>query len=93
VLSIGWAFGCAIYLNRSAERLRKVTLEKLRLVRWQDYGNNVKRPMLDELIAEIKGLKNGAFAPLSEQPFLRALLVPSGGFGLLAVVQRLLGIS
>jgi hypothetical protein len=29
---------------------------------------------------------------LSEQPFIRAILVPSGGLGLLAVGQRLLDI-
>ena len=49
--------------------------------------------MFDELIAEIRGLKKGAFAPLTEQPFIRAILYPSGGLGLLAVVQRLLNTS
>ncbi len=40
--------------------------------------------MFDELIAEIRGLKKGAFAPLTEQPFIRAVIYP-GGLGLLAV--------
>jgi hypothetical protein len=45
--------------------------------------------MLDELISEIRDLKDGAFAPLWEQPFIRAVLLPSGSLGLLAVAQRL----
>jgi hypothetical protein len=51
-----------------------------------------RRQTFDELIAEIRRLKKGAFAPLTEQPFIRAILYPSGGIGLLAVAQRLLGI-
>jgi hypothetical protein len=34
----------------------------------------------------------GAFAPLTEQLFVRAIVYPSGGIGLLAVAQRLLEI-
>jgi hypothetical protein len=49
----------------------------------------VKRKMVEELMVEIRGLRKGAFAPLSEQPFVRAVLFPSGGLGLIAVAQRL----
>ncbi len=45
--------------------------------------------MLGELIDEIRGLKKGAFAPLPEQPFIQAVMVPSGSVGLLAILQRL----
>jgi hypothetical protein len=44
-----------------------------------------KRQTFDKLIAEIRSLKKGAFAPLTEQPFIRAIIYPSGGLGLLAV--------
>ena len=40
-------------------------------------------------LAEMRDLKKGAFAPLSEQPFIHAILLPSGGLGLLAVALRL----
>ena len=49
----------------------------------------MRRKTFEELIDEIRRLKKGAFAPLSEQPFLRAVLFPSGGLGLIAVGQRL----
>ena len=55
-----------------------------------NYKKRIRTRMFDELISEIRGLKKGAFAPLSEQPFVRAIILPSGGLGLIAVVQRLL---
>ena len=56
-------------------------------------GFQSREEMFDELIAEIRGLKKGAFAPLTQQPFIHAIIFPSGSVGLLAVGQRLLGIS
>jgi hypothetical protein len=44
------------------------------------------------LTTEIRALKMGAFAPLTEQPFIRAALFPGAALGLLAVGQRLLDI-
>ena len=59
----------------------------------QDYGEvGIVDANKDELIAEIRDLKTGAFAPLSDQPFVQAVLFPGAGLGLLAVAQRLLGI-
>ncbi len=69
-------------LRRAAEPLRDAALKT----------EEAKRRTFDELIAEIRGLKKGAFAPLTEQPFVRAIIVPSGGLGLLALGQRLLDI-
>jgi hypothetical protein len=48
--------------------------------------------MFDQLIAEICDLKTGAFAPLTDQPFIRAVLFPGAAVGLLAVGQRLFDI-
>ena len=79
-------------LRRTAEQLRDATLSNLQLSRIKDRAIEPKRETLDELIVEIRGLKKGAFAPLTEQPFVRAIIVPSGGLGLLAVGQRLLEI-
>jgi len=51
-----------------------------------------KRRTFDELMAEIRDLKTGAFAPLSDQPFVGAVLFPRAGLRLLAVAQRWLAI-
>jgi hypothetical protein len=87
-----WALGSAILLRRAAEQLRDATLSNLQISRVRGRAIEAKRATFDELIAEIRGLKKGAFAPLSEQPFIRAVLFPGAGIGLLAVGQRLLDI-
>jgi hypothetical protein len=78
-------------LQLSATQLRDDALSDLERSRIESRATDT-RETLDELIAEVRGLKKGAFAPLTEQPFVRAIIVPSGGLGLLAVGQRLLAI-
>src|ERR1700674_1309459 len=84
-----WAFGAAALLRRAAEDLRAAALNSLEVLRIKSYKDPERQAMFAELIAEIRGLKRGAFAPLSEQPFVRAVILPSGGLGLIAVAQRL----
>jgi hypothetical protein len=91
-ITAGWALGSAILLRRAAEQLRETALNDLRRFRLLGRASEEKRETFDELIAEIRDLKTGAFAPLTEQPFIRAVLFPGAGFGLLAVGQRLLDI-
>ena len=91
-ITAAWALGSAMLLRRAAEHLRETALNDLRRFRLLAQENEVKRHTFDELIAEIRDLKTGAFAPLSDQPFVRAVLFPGAGLGLLAVAQRLLGI-
>jgi hypothetical protein len=87
-----WALGSAMLLRRAAEHLRETALNDLRKFRLVAQEDEVKRRTFDELMSEIRDLKTGAFAPLSDQPFIRAVLLPGAGLGLLAVAQRLLGI-
>src|SRR5260370_11195501 len=91
-LNATWALGSAILLRRAAEQLRLAALRNLQLSRVMSRAVAEKREMFDELIAEIRALKKGAFAPLTQQPFIHAILFNSGGLGLLAVGQRLLDI-
>src|SRR5438552_807730 len=85
-----WALRSAILLRRAAEQLRETALNDLRRFRLLGQEIEAKRQTFDELMAEIRGLKTGAFAPLTEQPFIRAALFPGAALGLLAVGQRLL---
>jgi hypothetical protein len=89
-LNATWAIGSAVLLRRAAEQLRDAAISNLQLLRVMSLDEEKKRRTFDELIGEIRGLKKGAFAPLTEQPFIRAIIFPSGGLGLLAVGQRLL---
>jgi len=91
-LNAAWPIGSAILLRRAAEQLRDAALSDLQLWRVRGRTDPEKREMFDELIDEIRGLKKGAFAPLTEQPFVRAIIVPSGGLGLIALAQRFLDV-
>ena len=91
-LNAMWAFGSAAFLRRAAEQLRSAAISNLQLLRVASYKSPERQETFAELIGEIRGLKKGAFAPLSEQPFVRAVILPSGGLGLLAVAQRLFDI-
>src|SRR5262245_54572373 len=87
-VTAAWALGSAILLRRAAEQLRETALNDLRRFRLLGREVAAKRETFDELIAEIRDLKTGAFAPLSDQPFIRAVLFPGAALGLLAVGQR-----
>ena len=91
-VTAAWALGSAILLRRAAEQLRETALNDLRRFRLLGREVAAKRETFDELIAEIRDLKTGAFAPLTDQPFMRAVLFPGAGLGLLAVGQRLLDV-
>ena len=91
-ITAAWALGSAMLLRRAAEHLRETALNDLRRFRLLGQESDLKRRTFDELIDEIRDLKTGAFAPLSDQPFVRAVLLPGAGLGVLAVAQRLLGI-
>jgi hypothetical protein len=88
-ITAAWTLGSAILLRRAAEQLRETALNDLRRFRLLGHEDDAKRQTFDELMAEIRDLKMGAFAPLTEQPFIRAVLFPGAGLGLLAVGQRL----
>ena len=91
-LNAVWAFGSAAWLRRAAEQLRTEAISKLQTLRVASYKDRDRRDIFDDLIGEIRSLKKGAFAPLSEQPFIRAIILPSGGLGLLAVAERVLDV-
>jgi hypothetical protein len=90
VITAAWVLGSAILLRRAAEQLRETALHDLRRFRLLGQESEAKRETFDELITEIRDLKMGAFAPLTEQSFIRAALFPGAALGLLAVGERLL---
>jgi hypothetical protein len=67
-INAAWALGSAILLRRAAEQLRDAALTNLQMSRVKArYAGEAIRRTFDELITEIRGLKKGAFAPLTEQ--------------------------
>lgn len=74
--------GCAALLRNSAEDARRKVLKLLNddLIRLKgDEGRTGQQ--IEAMIAQVRALHEGAFAPFSQQPFFRALLLPLSTFG------------
>ena len=94
IISINSAYAifAALVLRRTAEGARRGALARLKTDRLRCRAANDKAcvDFLNNIIKEIDELKKGAFAPISQQPALRAILVPLGGLGTAAVLELLL---
>ena len=78
-----WVLASAFLLRRAAERARAQSLERLHQdrVRSLCFESDRGTRSVEKLIEEIREIRRGAFAPISEQPAVRAFLVPFGGIG------------
>jgi hypothetical protein len=92
---------CAVVLRRRAEAIRTEALHALRrehqmaLSPFKPKGQSATdghspKELIEELIREIENYREGAFAPLHEQPLIGALLIPLGGSGSIALLEYLL---
>jgi hypothetical protein len=87
-----YAIWAAFTLRSAAERARKQVLGRLRdrYLSCVAGGKEAQRAgALKELIEEVASVRTGAFAPVSQHPVLGALLLPSGGLGVWALVEKL----
>ncbi|RDE51680.1 MAG: hypothetical protein DVS81_04685 [Candidatus Accumulibacter meliphilus] len=77
-LSFGIMLACAIALRMTAEASRSHAVETMRdaSLRARGLGNDALVGQLDVLRGRMEQLDEGAFAPFSRQPLLRAVLLP-----------------
>ena len=83
-------FGCAVALCLAAQSMRSAAKQKLmdgiisaKGPRPKDLGEGGSTAgQLETLLIRIDDLREGAFSPLSQQPLVRALLLPAGQFWL-----------
>ena len=85
-INIALAMVCMLMVRRAAERARGVALDRL-AERRMTAGDETHRQRIQAAIERVASYRVGGFAPLSQQPVVQALLVPSGGFGLLAIIE------
>ncbi len=75
----------ALQLKRAAEHARERALDRMAEdLRWLQGGPVALAPLagpFKDLIAAVQQERRGAFAPLFEQPLVKALLIPLGGAG------------
>jgi hypothetical protein len=89
-----WAIAMAAMLNIGAEMTRRKALTGMEAdLLWlkgagPDYAKLAER--FPDLIAQVRNLRQGAFAPFFEQPLVQAILVPLGGAGGVQLVEYLM---
>lgn len=89
-----WSITMATVLNYDAERARKKALRGMEAdLRWL---GGARAPLdklckpFEELIDDVRNLRQGAFAPFFEKPIVQAILVPLGGAGGVQLIQLLM---
>jgi hypothetical protein len=85
--------GCAILLRRSAEKLRARTIWRLSnaIIQLNGEGDDGRHTaaQLQAMLGQVRTFPRGAFAPYSEQPLIRALMLPLTSYGGAALVEYL----
>jgi hypothetical protein len=85
--------GCAVALRLSAEALRASALRRLNdriMSARQSQDGERLAGQLELLSRRVEELRDGAFTPFSQQPLVRAMLLPLGSFGGTALLEYLL---
>lgn len=85
--------GAAVLLRRACETLRREAMDGLEDERMRVLGSSAQpltaTVQLDHLLDRIVNLRDGSFAPYSEQPVVRAFLVPVVTFAATSGIQYL----
>jgi len=90
LLSITAAAATVFILRGAAERLRRVTVERLTKELVIEEGLSPEAPTVKQLrtvLSEVRDMKQGAFAPITSQPLVRAALLPLSGAGGIALLE------
>lgn len=89
-----YILGHMAILQLAARRARATALyhlrQKLEAIALGRRRQPVRRERIEGMITEVEALREGAFRPFAENPIVHALLIPSGGAGLLAMLTFLL---
>ena len=93
VFIVGFTIACvnAFLMQRAATRARSLALERLQTLQLQSKGQAPGAyPIpahLDAIAESVRSLRKGAFVPFTEQPLVRAALIPFGSAGGLYLVD------
>jgi hypothetical protein len=83
LISIAVVVGSVVALRATAEKARAVARESLsaKIVFAKGQGEDNRTAQLEMLLARIDNLSDGAFAPWSSQPIVKAVLLPLMTYG------------
>ncbi|MDR4480829.1 MAG: hypothetical protein R3B37_13930 [Nitrospira sp.] len=95
-LNAAYAFGNGVFLRRSAEQAKRAAVAQLksRLNGWS--GKLVlkkeQRAQVERMVELIERYQEGAFLPFTRHPLFGAIALPTGGTGLLLLLEYLVTI-
>lgn len=93
-LTLVYTVGCGLYLRACAEAARAVAvghlMSSLIKTKGEGDGHRAAAEQLTLMVAEVKAMRRGAFAPLTEQRLIRAALLPLSGASGIALMEYLL---
>ncbi|MCZ6837081.1 MAG: hypothetical protein O7G85_14990, partial [Planctomycetota bacterium] len=89
-IMIGYAMTCAIVLRRAAEKSQTRAIRRLQNRLLGAFGDQDKAraDQIENLIEEIRNIRQGAYSPWSQRPEIKAL-VPLGGVALIGILEIL----
>ncbi|MDZ8119019.1 hypothetical protein [Pontiella agarivorans] len=85
-LTVFAALFSAVYLRYKAKEIQKRAFDLLQLEKLKKPENSEE---VDRCIEQIASCERGAFAPLSSNPILLAVLTPFGGIGAVSIIQSM----
>lgn len=85
------ALVCAMRLRREAEKTRELAIKRLhkKLVKAAAGQSKRSTEQIKAMIEDVRSIQQGAYSPFSENPVVHAILIPSGGMSLLALLRFL----
>ncbi len=88
-IGVAFVVGCAIMLNLSAERARKIAKKHLadEIVRVQGSRNEARAGQWQMLLDRVTNMREGSFLPFLQQPVVGAVLLPLGSIGWTALFE------
>lgn len=92
LMNLGYALFCGYFLRSAVEAARRKAMAGLTDKLLQSKGRadeDARRvtSQLEMLIDRIKTMREGVFAPFTQQPWVRAVLVPISGYGGITLIE------
>ncbi len=88
-LNAAYALGNAVYLRHSAEEAKRTAVAQLKGKLSRLTGEAVNSTQVERMVALIRDNREGAFLPFTQHPLFGAIALPTGGTGLVLLVEYL----
>ncbi len=88
-LNAAYALGNAVYLRRSAEEAKRTAVAQLKGRLSGLTGESVNRKPIERMVELIDDNREGAFLPFTQHPLFGAIALPTGGTGLVLLIEYL----